>query len=207
MILESSKNIIQTNLGTFEAPRTRLKAYEWKFYVKDKQEKDKTRTKPDKIKQKQEAWKSPAISWWVPDFEDDSDEMSYDSLNDDKEPGGEASIQNEMDNEGSVEEIPDTCFDEVLSKQNMNDNFVNQNNSHSEDPFGIYEAIDMNVEKQDNVKDGFQRDTNESNCSGSCGSKLRLYRGNGGLGTPSTVLLPDGVRYLMGRNWKMEIST
>nr|GEY51908.1 RNA-directed DNA polymerase, eukaryota, reverse transcriptase zinc-binding domain protein [Tanacetum cinerariifolium] len=134
------------------------------------------------------------VPGWVPDFEDDIDEMSYDSLNDDEEPMGEASIRNEMDSEGSVEEIPDTCFDEVLSKQNLNDNSVNQNNSHSEDPFGIYEdshkngdgdgsgaasgnqveensmnveqAIDINVEKQDNVKDGFQRDTNESNCSG-----------------------------------------
>ncbi|GKE31159.1 RNA-directed DNA polymerase, eukaryota, partial [Tanacetum coccineum] len=157
------------------------------------------------------------VPGWVPDFEDESDEMSYDAPNEDVEPGGEVSIQNDLDSEGSVDEVPKTCFDDMLYKQNMKDNAANQCDSHSENPFGIYEVLnkkrekcnidnitegslkyppgftpngegdgsgvasvneieenstsdervnDMNVEKQGNVRNGVQRDTNESNCSG-----------------------------------------
>nr|GEU76477.1 RNA-directed DNA polymerase, eukaryota, reverse transcriptase zinc-binding domain protein [Tanacetum cinerariifolium] len=129
------------------------------------------------------------VPGWVPDFEDDSGEMSYDSLNDDEEPRGEARIQNEMDSEGSVKEVPDTCFDEVLNKKkkrnkdNTSEGSLKyppgftpnedgdgsgaaSGNQVEENSMNVEHAIDMNVEKQDNVKDGFQRDTNESNCSG-----------------------------------------
>ncbi|GJW73712.1 nucleotide-binding alpha-beta plait domain-containing protein [Tanacetum coccineum] len=76
-----------------------------------------------------------------PDFEEEGDDTSEDGLIDDEMPRGEESIHNDMDSEGSVEEVPETCFDDVITNQNGNDNFVGPNESHSDDPFGIYRIL------------------------------------------------------------------
>ncbi|GKA74760.1 hypothetical protein Tco_0781062, partial [Tanacetum coccineum] len=78
------------------------------------------------------------VPGWEPDFEEEGDDTSEDGLIDDEMPRGEESIHNDMDSEGSVEEVPETCFDDVITNQNGNDNFVGPNESHSDDPFRIY---------------------------------------------------------------------
>nr|GEW07775.1 RNA-directed DNA polymerase, eukaryota, reverse transcriptase zinc-binding domain protein [Tanacetum cinerariifolium] len=128
------------------------------------------------------------VPGWVPDFEEESDDMSYDAPNDDDVPGGEVGIRNDLESEGTVEEVPETCFDDVPINQNMNDNSVRQSASHSKDLFGFTPNVEgdvsvvapdidvegnrksdvhvngTTVERHDNVRNGVQSDTNESNC-------------------------------------------
>nr|GEV36290.1 retrovirus-related Pol polyprotein from transposon TNT 1-94 [Tanacetum cinerariifolium] len=131
-----------------------------------------------------------AVPGWVLDFEEESDEMSYDASNDDDVPGGEVGIRNDLESKGTVEEVPETFFDDVPINQNMNDNSVRQSASHSEDPFGFTPNVEgdvsvvapdidvegnsmsdehihsTTVERHDNVRNGVQSDTNEFICLG-----------------------------------------
>nr|GEV21967.1 RNA-directed DNA polymerase, eukaryota [Tanacetum cinerariifolium] len=112
------------------------------------------------------------VSGWVPDFEDDSDEMSYDSLNDDKELG----VRREFKKRWTVKAVWRKYQIHVLMNLKYPPGFTpngegdgsgaDSGNQVDENSMNVEQAIDMNVEKQDNVKDRFQRDTNESNCPG-----------------------------------------
>ncbi|GKD63369.1 hypothetical protein Tco_1305477, partial [Tanacetum coccineum] len=136
------------------------------------------------------------VPGWEPDFEDENDELSEGGLFDDEIPGGEDNIQNDMESEGTVEEVPETCFEDGIPNQTVNDNVGSQSKLHSEDPFGSPKyppgftpsvedggssapANDVegnksdndhvnrkNLEQHVNTRNGDQGDSNESNCSG-----------------------------------------
>ncbi|GJU85834.1 RNA-directed DNA polymerase, eukaryota, reverse transcriptase zinc-binding domain protein [Tanacetum coccineum] len=81
------------------------------------------------------------VPGWEPDFEDENDELSGGGLFDDEIPGGEDNIQNDIESEGTVEEVPETCFEDGIPNQTVNDNVGSQSKLHSEDPFGIYAVL------------------------------------------------------------------
>ncbi|GKB00770.1 nucleotide-binding alpha-beta plait domain-containing protein [Tanacetum coccineum] len=94
------------------------------------------------------------VPGWEPDFEDENDELSEGRLFDDEIPGGEDNIQNDMESEGTVEEVPETCFEDGIPTQTVNDNLGSQSNVHSEDPFGIYAVLNKKKDQCNNDNNG-----------------------------------------------------
>ncbi|GKE15365.1 nucleotide-binding alpha-beta plait domain-containing protein, partial [Tanacetum coccineum] len=91
---------------------------------------------------------------WEPDFEDENDELSEGGLFDDEIPGGEDNIQNNMESEGTVEEVPETCFEDGIPNQTINDNVRSQSKVHSEDPVGIYAVLNKKKDQCNNDNNG-----------------------------------------------------
>ncbi|GJX93966.1 nucleotide-binding alpha-beta plait domain-containing protein [Tanacetum coccineum] len=73
---------------------------------------------------------------------------------DDLEEGGEDNIQNDMESEGTVEEVPETCFEDGIPNQTVNDNVGSQSKVHSEDPFGIYAVLNKKKDQCNNDNNG-----------------------------------------------------
>nr|GEY57561.1 RNA-directed DNA polymerase, eukaryota, reverse transcriptase zinc-binding domain protein [Tanacetum cinerariifolium] len=122
------------------------------------------------------------VPGWEPDFEDENDESSEGGLFDDEIPRGEDNSHNDMESEGTVEEVQETCFEEGIATQNLNDNAGSQSEAHSEDPMedgssfapvneveenksGNEHVNRMNLDQHVNIRIGVQSDTDESNCS------------------------------------------
>ncbi|GJZ99205.1 RNA-directed DNA polymerase, eukaryota [Tanacetum coccineum] len=99
------------------------------------------------------------VPGWVPDFVEQNDEENE---SDDENFEGELNediLRNDEDLEGDNEmnAVPDTLFEDELSKSNGGEAFVGQNEMQSEDPFNIYTLL--NKKKEDNKKGSSTNDS------------------------------------------------
>ncbi|PWA74968.1 hypothetical protein CTI12_AA244290 [Artemisia annua] len=93
------------------------------------------------------------VSGWIPDFVDDEEEENdsdgetrEDDLHDEKDlHDANAEKQEDVDVEGEndvdAEEVSETIFEKGLSQAQKKDDFIGQNDTHSEDPFNIYNLL------------------------------------------------------------------
>nr|GFA55436.1 RNA-directed DNA polymerase, eukaryota [Tanacetum cinerariifolium] len=80
---------------------------------------------------------------WVPGFKEDGEE-GYDvndASHEDDIYGGVSENLKDVEGESDREEVPETNFEEVPDKSIFEGNSVRKTDIHSEDPFGIYEAL------------------------------------------------------------------
>nr|GFA16446.1 nucleotide-binding alpha-beta plait domain-containing protein [Tanacetum cinerariifolium] len=101
------------------------------------------------------------VPGWVPDFEEDGEE-GYDvndGSHEDDIYGGVSKNLKYVKGESDREEVPETNFEEVPEKSIFEENFIRQNDVHSEDPFdGI--CVGQHIHERVEVSN----DTHESIC-------------------------------------------